>query len=354
MKFLIGGDSFYNPLTILKRNKFNINAYLDHNYEYRYNYFTGGGIYSLYYILMQLDIISEEYCLLPSYINPSIPELFDKLKIHYKYYRINSNLKIDLDFLDKIIDEKCKAFLVIDYFGFHHDNETNQYINNIKTKGISVIQDIVQAFLPKYSLIGDYCFNSFRKFIPVDGSVILSRNKLNIQNKRKNLSYLIYRHSARIIRFLEVKMSIDTSKLYLFLYNMSETKYYNYYNIKFDIYNKTLLKKININDIINKRRNHYNQLLNILYEKALIKEMPENVIPLGFPIITDNRDKLKKTLAEMNIYCSVHWELFSNILQKNHSESVLLSNNILTFPINDSVNDSNFLRYLEIIKSMVK
>ena len=354
MKFLIGGENFYSPLILLKRNKFNFDTFLTSNYNYQYHYFTGGGIYSLYYILSHLALNNEEYCLLPSYLCPTITSLFDKLRINYKYYRINNNLKIDINFLVNIIDENCKALLFINYFGFPNDDNTNNFILSLKERGIVILQDISQAFLPGYELIGDYCFNSFRKFIPIDGSFLLSRTELNIIDSRNNLRYLAYRHSARILKYLEVSLGINTAKLYLLFIRKSEIYYYDFYNKKFDPFNKYLLKKIIINEIIHSRRSRYNQLLDIFSKYALIKELPDKVVPLGFPIIISSRDEIKANLASINIYCPVHWKLPINISQDNYSESIWLSNNILTLPINETINDDNFIKYIDVIKLHLK
>jgi len=269
------------------------------------------------------------------------------------YYRVDKNLQIDLDFISDNFDNNCKAFFFIDYFGFPHNKETNDFIINLKGKGVTIIQDIVQSFFPLYELIGDYCFNSFRKYIPVDGSIILCNSEINIVKTKSRNKYSLYKHFGRLLRYVAYYTNVDLSKVFLKYLNKAESYYYDYTNTNLTFYNNYLIKKIDLAVIRENRRTLFERLLNDFYNLALFKELPENVTPLGFPIIVGKRDSIKKKLANMNIYCPVHWELPHDLPNNTYPESLSLSQNILTLPLNCGVGESVYLKYAKFVKGVL-
>lgn len=351
-KFVIGGENFCNPIMSLDRKKINHHSLLDNKYNYANKYITGGGYHSLKIILEHISFELHEYCLIPSYLCPTIVDIFVKLKIKYRYYRIDNNLQIDKKFLDDNMSPSCKAILFINYFGFPNTEENNDYIKQLKKRGIIIIQDIVQTFFPKFELFGDYCFNSLRKFVPIDGSLIYSNNEINIL-KSSNNYYSVLKHLGRIIRYFSFTWGIDLSHSFLFLFEKAEKNYYSYEKNNISLYDKYLISKLDIEEIINQRRNNFKQLLKHFYNIALFKILPENIIPLGFPIVIENRNIVRKKLAANNIFCPIHWKLPSDISKEYFPESLLLSGKILTLPINETIKPSSFTKYIEIVRENI-
>ena len=72
----IGGEHILNPFTYFSSNKFNIDNYIKEKYDFKQTYFTQGGFNSLYTILNNLDLNDGSKVLLPSYLCPSIKEVF--------------------------------------------------------------------------------------------------------------------------------------------------------------------------------------------------------------------------------------------------------------------------------------
>lgn len=67
--------------------------------------------------------------------------------------------------------------------------------------------------------------------------------------------------------------------------------------------------------------------------------------PFVFPIITENRNIMRKYLIENNIYCAVHWPLH-NLLLRNRILPQYISNNIISLPI-DQKYGINEMKYIE-------
>lgn len=352
MKFFVGGEPFYNPFLLFIKKKYNLDDYLAKRFNYSFRYYTGGGIHSLYQILKNIDFKDDSICLLPSYLCPTILMPFDKLKIKYKFYRIDSKLEIDNEYLNSLINENIKAILFINYFGFPISSNNEELLILLKKQGIILIQDIVQAFYSDINLIGDYCFNSFRKFLPADGSVILSNRPMIINQSFNNYKYLFHKTVGQFIRYTSFVIGIDLSKYFIQQFQRADKFYYISFNSNFLGFSKRMIERIELTKIF-RRKEYFEILLSEFYDQALLKKIPGNAIPLGFPIIFYNRDKLKEDLIKENIFCPVHWKLPNEITEDIFQESYWLSKNILTLPVNDKIPSDSFKNYIRIIKENI-
>jgi hypothetical protein len=96
------------------------------------------------------------------------------------------------------------------------------------------------------------------------------------------------------------------------------------------------------------RRENFQFLLNNWPSETirpLFSVLPENVCPLGFPILAKNRDEVKQKLIYANIYPPIHWKLPSEVEKNEYSTSWDISNNILTIPI-DQRYDIDDMKYI--------
>ena len=98
-----------------------------------------------------------------------------------------------------------------------------------------------------------------------------------------------------------------------------------------------------------KRRENYLILLDDLREYALYKDLPDDVVPLGFPISVKNRDELRQTLFENNIYPPIHWEL-SNSVPEQFAESHQLSKEIMTLICDHRYDEKDMKRIIDIVR----
>lgn len=349
MKFFVGGEPIYNPLILFTKKKYDLDDYMRNRFNYKYRYYTGGGIHSLYQILKNIDFDNDGICLLPSYLCPSILKPFDELKINYKFYKINAKLEIDNDYLVDTIDANTKAVLFINYFGFPLSSKNEELLILLKGKGIILIQDLVQGFYSDLNQIGDYCFNSFRKFLPADGSVILSNTPMIINQSFKNYRYLFHKTIGQFLRFISFWIGIDLAKHFIKQFQFAHKYYYTSYNSKFLFFSKHIIERIELNSL-SRRKDYYDILSNEFYYRTLFKQIPKNVIPLGFPVLLRNRNDFRKDLTNKNIFCPVHWNLSNEISEAEFQESYWLSKNIITLPINESIDKNNFSKYCELIK----
>lgn len=331
----IGGEPFYSPLKLISLPKNNIRNYFMERFPEKHITYTYGGYYSLRVILQHLKLSKDDKVLLPSYMCPTILYPFKELGILYEFYKVNRNLQIELDDLSKRVTGKAKAVFFINYFGFKQPDEVKTALLKLKESGIIVIQDVVQDFYVQNSdLIGNYAFMSFRKFFPCEGSIIISKDKIDgVVIKGKNKTYFNNKLKGRLLRYLHYKYGCKEES-FLSAFNKANESYRLPENINFTKYDEYILNRIDFEKEKETRRKNFKVLLERFNEKALFKSLPDNVVPLAFPIIVKDRNNLRSRLSKESIYCPVHWKLPDEFKGNVCKDSFELSEEIMSVPIN--------------------
>ncbi|MBN1067760.1 DegT/DnrJ/EryC1/StrS aminotransferase family protein [Clostridium botulinum] len=323
-----------------------------------------GGDSAIRFILNEISFKCDEVIALPSYLCPTIAKLIDKLKIKYKFYNINEDLSIDVESIENLISKyNIKAVFFIDYFGFYHSESIRKFLRSLKSRNILLIEDAVQKFWIKWQdkFIGDYVFNSYRKFLPIDGSLVLcnkdkSLNNIKASNKNNRLNefkrineslkyieanddYFQFMEKARNVKTKFILEEIGNENEYLNLFDRAHKAYYERKDIfKINSKNKNYLNYFPGNKLLKKRNENYKYLFKNLKN---IKEITflnhsENLYdntPLVFPILIENRDYIKKQLMKLNIYIPVHWDLSNEVWINEFKESLSISKRILSLQI---------------------
>jgi len=321
--------------------------------------FLRGGQSAIRFILEDMDIKPDEYILIPSYLCPNILYNFIMLNIKYEFYKINKDLSIDINDIEaKMKKFKIKAIFFIDYFGFYHKKETINYLEQLKNQNTIIIEDAVQMlWFNRQMFIGDYVFNSYRKFLPIDGALVLCKNVKTFSPARDN--YYENINLGRIKKTSFLNFHIGSEEEFLSFYEKAEEQYYRTEGILgMDNVSKTMLSKVDYNLITDIRKRNYfylhdrlieNNKIQIIFSKNLIKD---NVV-LGLPILIDNRDEIRKKLREINIYCPVHW----NILEENWSykyvDSREISRKIITLPIDQRYDFHDMNKLIDCMSNLI-
>jgi dTDP-4-amino-4,6-dideoxygalactose transaminase len=341
----IGGEYYYSPVLILKKKKVFFDEYVRMNFSDRFYSYTGGGYFSISSILKNIEFQSKDKVLLPSYICPTVLIPFQKQKISYRFYKISEHLKVDINDLQNKITPDIKAIFFINYFGFPQDEEVRIFLKELKEKGIIIIEDMVHSFFSRSEVTGNYAFNSLRKFMPVDGSVIISEKEFSNDYAASFNKYFFYQLAGRYAKYFIFNLGLKNDNLFLNFFKKAEKLYYTSETFGFNAYNNYIFSKIDIAQLREKRTFTFTMLLNNLKDYSLFHCLPNNVTPLSFPIIIDKRDKIRSELAKKKIFCPVHWKLPAEINRKEFEESWYLSEKILSIPVNEKINDVE-LKYL--------
>lgn len=333
MKRVIGGEYFCIPSLLLKGKEFSLDEHLRVKYPGKKISYTFGGYFSIVKILETLNIKDGQKILLPSYLCPTILIPFDRLNVQYVFYRVKDNLEVDIDDLKGKLGPSVKAVFFINYFGF--PARIDALIEILRAENITIIEDIVQSFFSDLPCVGDVAFNSFRKFLPLDGSVIISKWDISPTSNESCASYFFSKSTGRWLRYLHVQYGVVPEGWFLKLFEKAEKHYYSRKYCSFYTVNRYILSRCDIEKLKATRRKYFNSLLSHFPKQALFKELSDSVVPLGFPIIIEDRDRLRKALMERNIFCPIHWKLNHSIKKEAFPESWFLSDHILTIPIHE-------------------
>ena len=328
--------------------------------------FVTSGREAIYLILNSIGISKDEKLLLPSYLCQSILDPLIKKSVKFLFYKVKENLEIDIYDIQKRIDDKTKAILIIHYFGFP------QPLLELKKLGkkLTIIEDTTHSFLSfvdgrSSGSIGDISFASFRKMLPVpDGAMVCFNNK-NISIPRisnqdsMHLNYKerrelgLYRRGAFINTGKKIHNKISQNH-----FKSSEELLQKIFihPCKMSNDSEELLKRLNIKDIINRRRKNFLFMLEENYNgmKPLYTDLPSGICPLGFPILDDDREALKGHLIKNRIYPPIHWNLPSSISKKHYKTAWDISNKILTIPIDQRYNHLHMEYITRILNEIIK
>ena len=148
-------------------------------------------------ILILRHYAQQYTLLLPAYIGYSTKEgsgIFDPVietRIKYRFYRINKDLSIDVDDLNKILNNTIgkKIILLVHYFGYP-DKKIEHIVEICRAYDTLVIEDAAHALYTDYvdhkcGHYGDFVLYSIHKMLPYDGGGILKINKSKIDFQPK-------------------------------------------------------------------------------------------------------------------------------------------------------------------------
>jgi hypothetical protein len=350
---VIGGEFPLSPGILFNPHLFDYQNFLLNKSENKYTTYLFGGYHSLRIICGLFN--QGDTILMPSYLCPTILIPFKEKKIKWKYYRIKSDLSIDLDDLDQKINEDIKGIFFINYFGFPHSTKTLNHLKQIKGRfpSLRLIEDDVQGFFSGYKTTGDICFNSFRKFLPIDGSSLNSNFPIEIESFSQKNRYFMPKLTGRFYRYLFLRYNIRLEKSFLKKFSKAESYYYSGDDQNFNALYKYLLTRFDIQKLVDSRKDNFKKLLEYFYDISLYKEIENKIVPLGFPVRIKNRDLIRSTLMSHKIFCPVHWSLPDDIDRNIFNESTALSKEILTIPISENVSQEHFNYLIKIWKKEI-
>lgn len=343
----IGGEFWFQLDEFNNKNKCEIKGTL-----------LSGGQSAIKFILDKINLEKGEIILLPAYLCPSILQWFNKKQINIIFYKINNDLSIDLDYLRMCVDRnRVKAIFFINYFGFYHNEDTLSQLKKFKNEGIILIEDAVQMLWkePAKKFIGNFVFNSLRKFVPIDASIVVGCGD-NSETEQVD-DYLSLMYKARMSKTLYQCFGIGKEEEFLSIFNSAEECYYKREEYQLiDKQSLDLVNRLDIEFIKDRRKDNYIYLINELDKrgfKPLFKYCDE-IIPVGLPIFVNNRDVIRKELRKRNIYCPVHWDVRDEYWVKDFTDSYNIADKILTLPIDQRYDKVDMDRLIMELMDLVK
>lgn len=342
-RFSIGGqfwhdDKIYKDEFILSNRK---------------SYIFDGASSTIRFIIKILKSRGYDRVLLPSYLCPTIKRNFEKNEIYVEYYKINRDFSIDLNYLkDKIRQTDIKVVYIINYFGLGYRDIELEFFKKLRQNKILILEDLVHTLLDDKSIdfVGDFAFDSLRKFAGINGSRLFTHeekffysNNFEINSKYINI---IKRARERKKRFINGE--INTEEEFLNDFNIAEREYQSEKRIcVLPKEEEEKIGKLNFEYISRKRKENFCYLYDKLRKIEKIQIITsDNIcnksIPIGFIIMIENRDCIRKKLFENRIFCPILWDLREEEFINKFNDSKYISEHILMIPIDQRYNRNDY------------
>ena len=315
-------------------------------------FFLNGGRACLTVIAHYLRANSINRILLPSYLCPNILDVLDASGFTYDFYQINEDLSIDQADLQKKA-QAHQAVYLINYFGFLHSPRTRDIFRDFKLNGKMIVEDNAQA-CTFVDPIGDFVFNSMRKFCGFDGSYMATRidcsEIINAFPERFNRRLPVIREYRRRLADYLYKNQGSRTELDT-LFHKAETLYRDGV-IHGNAEEKQKIECLDWTTIKSVRRQNYEFLLrrivDIPHIKPIFRALQPEIMPLGLPVYVDgiSRDMANEELSEAGISLSIHWDDLLNDPRTNHDPLVTkMAGSMLTLVV-DQYTSRSQLEYL--------
>ncbi|MDD2201706.1 MAG: hypothetical protein PHQ21_05130 [Firmicutes bacterium] len=305
--------------------------------------------------------------LLPSYRCYSMLSPFQRLGVRTEHYRVLSDLSVDIDDLMQKACADIEGTLVValNYFGFPESEDLLYALAEIRRGGGLVLYDATHSALcvrpwPSMTPGPDICMMSLRKTLPVvDGAVLvwLDGTEPVFGGGRPQLDgFCSARALAMMLKSAHVADGFGIREDYSLLFDQAEAALDNSFspNCAMSPVSRSILKRVEIEEIRRVRRRNYSRLVSELETCAEVRSvfpgLPENAVPLGLPVIVEGRDSLWKCLKCCGIHADIHWTLPPEICEEEYSESAWLARRILTLPCDQRYSEEDMDRMAQAIK----
>jgi len=284
---------------------------------------------------------------MPSYLCCSMLDAVDQTLTRVEFFPIGDNLEIiSMDWIGNLLPGSL--VILIDYFGFPCDQQS---IKEVQARGAFVLEDASQALLSTHvGLHSDFVLFSPRKLVGVpDGGILQFRRENHIFSQKllpPPREWWLKALECGIARREFDKFGGDRSWYDLFR-QVEETYPLGPYRMS-ELSEALLESVFDYNAISEARRENYLYLAERLSDYALIKNLDEDTIPLGFPIIVHHRDEMMRILFKHLIYPPIHWNI-DKCVPKNFILSHELSKKIMTIPCDHRLKRNDMIRIADVL-----
>lgn len=278
----------------------------------------------------------------PSYFCPSMLFAVESSAAKLCFYPVGAHLEMDPGF-DVHSFREGDLVVVIDYFGFRpQGSEIQEWIS----RGVMVIQDRCQSLLSDYDgETGHFQLFSPRKFFGFpDGGILIS-------NSISSPEFVSMPPPARdwldqTLYALGLKSSFDIGKSssrewFELLQHAEKNIPCGFFSMS-DVSLRLLSANIGAKAAATRRKANFRVLAEKLEEYALFSNLPEGVVPLGFPVRVERRDKIQAGLFSKDIYPAIHWNLEGHC-PAEYQHSLSLSKEIMTLPCDQRYGENDML-----------
>ncbi len=279
-------------------------------------------------ISLVIRLLSPTRVWMPSYLCEAMLKAVDPKGV--AFFAVDQDLCVSsTEWLDEL--RPGDLVVLIDYFGFPCDERC---ATRARERGAWVLEDACQALLSDgVGRCSDFVLFSPRKFLGIpDGGILRVNGKLDlagVELERPPAAWWLKSFRASLLR-----REFDAhggSRRWFELFQEAEAEApCGAYAIS-ELSEMLLKHAVNSAAIARRRIENYQYLADSLADMALFKALPPGVVPLGFPIRTNNRERVRQHLFDCEIYPALPWPL-PGMVPEQFGDSHRLAAEIMTLP----------------------
>lgn len=280
---------------------------------------------------------------LPSFLCPVVIPCFRDTGTAVRFFPVDVCLHIETHWLAEV--HEGDIVVLIDYFGLP---TPDQIAASIVARGAWLIEDACQALLNhSFSSHAHYVIASPRKFVGVPDGGILASAHLSLPSSsglsRADADWWLVALSASRGR-AEFDRYGDDRRWFAQFQDAEK-------NAPMDAramseLSTTLLDRLPFDLVAKRRRKNYAHLQSALAAYSLLGPLPPSVVPIGFPIRVQNRDRVRDALFRKEIFPPVHWPIGSHV-PAEFTASHTLAAEIMTLPCDQRLSESDIERMID-------
>lgn len=339
---IIGGE--FEAFPKLKKDELSINGMAETGGR---KYYTSGRT-CLYAILKSIAASPEQIggVLVPDYICASVTRTIADAGFDYSFYQIGKNLYPDMESLYHGLQRE-KIVLLVNYFGAVDLDEAMSSIRAF-SEDVVIVVDNVQDYYGLGKTTGyDYAFTSFRKWFPVpDGAEAIAKDKQLLKEMPEFTGenrYVRYKLVGNALKYFRDEVD---DIVYLRLLEKGERILDEEYLCECTDYSLAAIRSMDTKGYAETRKNNAKILHEGLERQGITHIYKEDTVPFFVPIISENREALRKRLFEQHIFCPIHWPHESEELQGDN----VLYHTELSLICDQRYGESDMRKILEILE----
>lgn len=310
---------------------------------------------SLHFLCQYLKLNSQSEILVPAYNCGTEIDPFIQFGAKVIPYKINRECSIDFKDLESKITDQTKILYVTPFHGFPEGMEKARLLAS--SKNILLIEDCALAFFRSHEYAADISLFSLPKFFPVADGGILEIGKgdfpdmtwpersIAFQHQIQSLSMVLrtlLSNGAGAFRKSPERVQTPQGELR----KLPENYYFNnqLINRNMSSLSRGILEHLDFSAIALRRRENYRKLFAHLKNNQSIKllygDLPEKVVPLHLPFLTEERDRLNRELNKRKIRSKCWWAGFHRAVNwSQFPDAVYLKNHLISLPVHQNLTE---------------
>ncbi|MBZ0220831.1 MAG: DegT/DnrJ/EryC1/StrS family aminotransferase [Candidatus Methylomirabilis sp.] len=271
-----------------------------------------------------------------------------RLGLKVRFYSVGPDLGPDLESVARLITEKTRAVLAVNYFGFPQDLKKLSEV--CKRNGLYLIEDSSHGFLGKADGMalgtrGDIGLLSFRKLVPIlnGAALLVNRGAPGAEGleslRRISAGLPAEKRKPRFASFLklaEAKYNLQLGRLrkrepVIPPHGSTEGEAMDF---RADEWSLAVLSGYPFDREAKRRRENYRKWVEKLSAKGfrMVKELHHGSVPSSCPMLVDERDKWFRRYLVKGYRVSV-WPTLPLEVWKSDGSAVSIWKKLILFPV---------------------